>query len=476
MGDRARNHVVASLRKVSQDHVRAMTPINLSLSIPGMGEVSCNDVLRAIRGKRLVCLGRLGETGVVVKLYFARRKARRHWRRSDRGCRAFIERGIPAPGILFSGYLPGHDLYAMILEYLEGGSRVDRVLEAMTDERERSGVLCLLVRELARHHAAGIVQNDLHLGNFMLRDRIVYSLDGDQVERCGDAVERKRSLANLARLLANVTAARDADLAPCIENYMHERKWSYSRFDVDDVKAMAYRIRRKDLLRYLGKALRSRDPFVARTETDLFAVLDRRHAGICLSDILVASEEKGLARVATCRGGYRERTSGDVALMELCSPGIGPLAFRRVFGAVRTWKNALTLKRIGLGTPEPVALVLKRRWPLVWQCSVFSRPVKEGVGLRDHLVSPGISRRDKDRTLMVLKDALARMGGVGISPGRLKPDHVLVSGEEVFFMNPGALRRPSVCSAARCERAAKRFLSDCEALCASAGIPGSGMA
>jgi hypothetical protein len=137
----------------------------------------------------------------------------------------------------------------------------------------------------------------------------------------------------------------------------------------------------------------------------------------------------------------------------------------RLFSAVRVWRNALMLNRIGLQTQQPVALVIQQKLPLIWRCSVLSMPV-EGVRLRDFLLSANVSQEARDSVAAGLVDALVRMTGVGVSPGGLMPEHILVACEALVFIDPAAFRRPFVAPRARMARAVKRFLSLC------ANIPG----
>lgn len=459
MADAGRASVLSSLREVTQDHVRTGKPLGIRLSIPDRGEVACTEVFRAIRGKRLVCLGSIGAAKVVVKLYFANRRARRHWRRSDTGCRAFLDRGIPAPEILFSGHLPEYGFYAMILEFLEGGVRIDRVLAAAVDEREQRALMGRLTAELALHHASGILQEDLHLGNFMLRDDTIYSLDGDQVACCRRPPGRRRSLENLVLLLANLPAWRDADLDGLIDSYVLARHWSMTDSERAEVRSMVLRKRRKDLSGYLGKALRSRDPFVVESGPGLFAVLDKRNAGITLPEIRKAAGRTFPGQVDPGTG-CGELSVGDHRFLMLSTHGLGPLFFKPWFGAVRAWKQALALNRIGLHTPQPVALVLRRRTALLWRCSVLFRPV-EGSGLREFFLSPHTTRKEKESCARDLADALARMQAVGITPGEVNPEGILVSGTTLVFAGRAVFRRPLMRVRGRGTKALERILSLC---------------
>ena len=91
----------------------------------------------------------------------------------------------------------------------------------------------------------------------MIKDGVIYSLDGDQVVNRRGPVGRKRSLTNLALLLANLPVYVAFGLDTWIDAYARERNWSISDDDRADLKNMALRIRRKNLSQYLRKVLRS---------------------------------------------------------------------------------------------------------------------------------------------------------------------------------------------------------------------------
>lgn len=103
--DKAVVSIKGLLSDITQDHVRTRRSASLAFDVPSIGTIRCTQVFRAILGKRIVCLGQAEGDQVIVKLYFDPQRARIHWRRSDEGSRAFLDRFIASPKILFSGYL-----------------------------------------------------------------------------------------------------------------------------------------------------------------------------------------------------------------------------------------------------------------------------------------------------------------------------------------------------------------------------------
>ena len=110
------------LSRFTSEYVTKHIPASIRLTVPGLGEVTCADVLHVVPLKRITCTGEAHGMHLIVKIFHARHGARRHWRRSYLGCRYFVEKDILAPAILYSGYLPQHGIYVLIFEYIEGGT------------------------------------------------------------------------------------------------------------------------------------------------------------------------------------------------------------------------------------------------------------------------------------------------------------------------------------------------------------------
>lgn len=448
------------LAEITQDYVRQQKPASFHITIPGIGEIVCTEVFRVIFSKRIVCLGQANENYFIVKLYFAKHGAIRHWKRSDRGCRAFVEQRIPAPGILFSGYIPDYGLYAMVFEYLRDAIRIDSALEACSDSLEREEVLSKLMTCFASLHEHGILQHDLHLGNFMIKDGVIYSLDGDQVVNRRGPVGRKRSLTNLALLLANLPVYVAFGLDTWIDAYARERNWSISDDDRADLKNMALRIRRKNLSQYLRKVLNSRDPFLASSGHGFFSVFDKRHFVVSLLEILDAAKRSKPAHGALGKAGYKCVTRGNENMILLSSYCVGPLIFKGLWGTVRTWRNALMLGRIGLMTPPPVALAIMKG-TLFHRCSIFFKSM-EGMPIKDYFHSTDVPAEAKAIVATDLADAFNRMEAMRITVDRIDPGKIIISDQKVVFLNPGIFRRSIFNRRSKQTRMLGRFLADCK--------------
>jgi tRNA A-37 threonylcarbamoyl transferase component Bud32 len=118
------------------------------------------------------------------------------------------------------------------------------------------------------------------------------------------------------------------------------------------------------------------------------------------------------------------------------------------------------LNRIGIATPQPIALTLTKMFPLFWLGSVFFEPV-EGKDLREFFNTPSLTEEEKYHIAAALEDAFARMHAMGITAGRIDPERVIVSDRNIIFLNPATFRRSVLSMRCKQSRMAGRFLASC---------------
>lgn len=422
------------LSVVTQDFARKGLDLSLSFNVPGLGEVCCKKVLRAIPDKRIACEGYVGATRVLVKIYFSKYNALRNWRRWKRsayGYEAFHATHIHAPAILFSGYLPQYAFYVLVLEYLEDGVSLDMAINSAFDGHLQDEVVTPLIPVIAAQHEAGILQNDLHLGNFMVRGETIYSLDGDQVKYLGASLSRQRSLEHLTRFLAKLPTALGSSFEPLINAYAQCRGWDFSQDEVMRLRQGVFSTRKKNLFSFLSKALKSKDPFVRNSSRGFFSVY-KRQADLNLQEIIDAFRDASSGAIRA-RMRYETVSFSGNDMVLWTSPAWGFLTMCPWWEATRVWRNALMLERLGLGSPCPVGLVACRTGFLRWNCAVIFRQF-EGITLRDFLTSPSTSNTQKERTAGLLADAFLLLSLVGVGFRRISSEDILVSRDRVIFL------------------------------------------
>ena len=66
-----------------------------------------------------------------------------------------------------------------------------------------------LTSAVALHHKVGLIQTDLYLKNFLVKDTAVYTLDGDGVRRLSKLFKKREALKNLATLFSKMDVLDD---------------------------------------------------------------------------------------------------------------------------------------------------------------------------------------------------------------------------------------------------------------------------
>ncbi|GAA5315043.1 MAG: lipopolysaccharide kinase InaA family protein [Candidatus Pelagadaptatus aseana] len=202
--------------------------------------------LRVLPGKRYVAKALLNDSLVLVKLFLGGR-AQKKVEAEIAGSQALAERNLPTPELLASGVSGnrGWVVYqwldqAITLQQLAGIS-----VEGLSSKHQRCPESVLQVAELiARMHDGGLIQQDLHPGNFIFASGQWWVVDAADVVLSAEAEAKKQ---NLAVFLAQIPPVWVSDVLNKLES---------SESDHDDVVAMAHKWRAWRALDLARKSLR----------------------------------------------------------------------------------------------------------------------------------------------------------------------------------------------------------------------------
>jgi len=179
----------------------------------------CQQLLRLIPGKRMVCAATWGGKAVVVKLFLDPFKGERHWQRELAGVKALKTAKIATPGLLFAERIFSGLLPIIIFARLQPAATL---LDLWFSQKGSAYKLTQIRRELlkavivtiAGHHRAGLLQSDIHWNNFLFSDEEVFTIDGDAVDNVTPGLElgREKSRANIALFLAESYPGIDQEI------------------------------------------------------------------------------------------------------------------------------------------------------------------------------------------------------------------------------------------------------------------------
>lgn len=343
-------------------------PLPARLRLSDGRELELLQSLRLLPGKRLSARARLDGQTVLAKLFFADGAAR-HAARELAGLTALLKAGLPTPSPLADVSLTdGGELVAT--GFLEGSrSLAEEWQEASLAAGDSKAVQMLTpaLALLARMHAAGLTQSDLHLGNFLRHERKLYVIDGDAVEQHAAPLPRETATANLAILLAQFPPAWDACTDDFVAVYVAAGGLAPEPSELRNAMA---RVRERRLADILAKSVRdctlfavqhncTRFTSVVREESEALAsLLENPDAAIQHGDILKNGNTATVARIEL---GGRARV---VKRYNLKNLGHALSRAWRPSRAWHAWQAAHHLQFLGIATPRPLALVEERLGPL----------------------------------------------------------------------------------------------------------------
>lgn len=186
----------------SQDITQALlasreTVLPVTLSVDGQ-VLEMQSLLRFMPERRAVYSGLLDGQPVIIKLFSSHPRSRREVQVEQQRLTALAEKQVPAPRVLLRDY-PGESAL-LVLEHLGEVSAKARLQEISAEKIP--GLVQELVVLTSKMHRHGVMQNDIHLGNFIFADGAWHVIDAGDVEVTDAPVEKSKALGNLALLLA----------------------------------------------------------------------------------------------------------------------------------------------------------------------------------------------------------------------------------------------------------------------------------
>lgn len=321
--------------------------------------VCCRGILRRIQGRRTVFDGICADRAVIVKRFedvFGPFRCRRE----RRGLERLAERGLAVPKVLLAGKdADGHAV--LVIEKIDGAADVRTALNAAASEDAAKAILIALFRYVARMHQAGVIQKDLHLGNFLVSGSDIYAIDPAWMRFRKQPVSKGESMRQLAVLLAGLERRSPAWRTELLEAYCEVRGLTCTPEMLDTVRRLAAAYQHKRLPHALQKTLRNCTAFVVLQRRDCRAVFSRQaFSGHQAEELIGAIEAMGTSKNQTHTVTLEGRPF-EASLF--CAGGLRQKLQSRFFGspARRQWLIEWRAHYLGQDTRPPIALIEWRR-------------------------------------------------------------------------------------------------------------------
>ncbi|RHW22977.1 lipopolysaccharide kinase InaA family protein [Pseudomonas jilinensis] len=424
-------------------------PQPLSLTLDDGRSLQILQWLRILPGKRLVGQALLDGELVLAKLFIAH-GAERHWSREKQGVEALQLKAIPTPGLVASGRIPGGGHY-LLTRFLSGAQTQQQRWEALSSSEpasaEAQGLVAEVVAMLARMHAQGLTQSDLHMGNFLWHQGQLYVIDGDavSVQSSSEALNARDAADNLGAFFAQLPVAWEEQLELLLVGYLGVN--SARAIDPQRVLQALERGRQWRLQDYLGKALRDCSLFSVRRNWWRFLSIKRSESAELLPvmnepDSLFDSEpllkDGGSSTVTRFTRGERTLV---VKRYNIKSLGHWLRRFWRPSRAWHSWLAAHRLQFLDIATPAPLAMCESRFGPLrrrAWLVTEFC-PGQDLLSLFDP-TGQELPAPEQCQALLKVFSELARQR---ISHGDCKATNLLWHQGRVWLIDLDAMQAHS---------------------------------
>ncbi|WP_321531215.1 lipopolysaccharide kinase InaA family protein [uncultured Desulfuromonas sp.] len=345
-------------------------PFSITLEHADHAEIVCREILRDLPLKRCVLRGEWNQRQVLVKLFLHPVSAHRHWQREKQGVQKLIDADLTTPALLFCGQLTDQTP-VLVFEFIPKTQSALHAWQHCTSETERLTLLNSLVTEIARQHAHGIWQEDLHLGNFLIAEKTIYTIDGDAIagNRDKTALNPEQSADNLALFQAQIAPHFDPLFSCVVQHYMELRKFSAQWQQQLNNRVISQRQKRR--LKYVAKSFRSCSEFLRSRHNNL-EMVQRRDVPADFIDQFKTNPDQIVASSIPLKDGNSATVvrlttpDGDWVVKRYNIKNLWhglKRCLRRTRASV-SWGNAHRLKISGISTPSAIAMAEKRFGPL----------------------------------------------------------------------------------------------------------------
>lgn len=319
-------------------------------------------VHRMLPGRRWVFSANWQGQAVFAKV-FVGPKAEKYAERDAQGSRWMSAAGLKTPAVLFQGLAQNGHAHVLVYAAIAHAENVHQAY-AESETAQRFALMEKVVRVLAQHHDAALVQTDLHLKNFMLSNDEVWSIDGDGIRK--KFLSRLASYRQLAALIGKLSVLDQyAWVSALLVAYQQQRQWQYA-LSAKQLLTWARRFKAHEVREYVERKIFRNCTDVIWQRSEGFVVA--RNAHVALPNLHPALLEAAMQTGGILKDGNTAtvvRThlaQQDVVIKRYNIKNILHALGRswRPSRAASSWSNAHRLQYYGLLTPQPLAMLEKR--------------------------------------------------------------------------------------------------------------------
>lgn len=339
------------------------------LKLEGEQELTVERVLRIIPKRRMVVLGNWQGRAIVAKLFFAEKNAAKHMDKDVAGIQRLLDNKIPTPRIYAKTLTEDKQTQVLILQHIADSQNLEMIWQQAKHPNDIMPTLYNVIVELATQHVLGIVQQDLHLKNFLCTEKVIYTLDGAQIELFPHLLPKNQSMQNLALFLAQFGAGVEDCQEKLFRFYAKSRGWLLKKEDITELFFLIKTWNEKRWMRFAKKIFRDSTHFACKQDWQTFSMHNRAYANSPEFIAFLKQPEIAFTHASTIH--LKSGRSSTVVKITLDGHELVVKRYNiknawhflrrclRPTRAFSSWRLAQKLQLFGIPTAAPVAFIEK---------------------------------------------------------------------------------------------------------------------
>lgn len=404
-------------------------PFELQLQVNGnTTSIVTDKIFRLLPCKRVVLRGVLNGNAVVIKLFRKSASSARHLQRERAGHERVSAAGVACPPLIGDCITPCGNyeglIYALIDDADELGKRWGDF-----DTAQKQFWLQQILQIMRQLHEYGAWQDDIHAGNFLLKEQTLYLLDLGSVVVRAAPLSPANSINNLGQLIAQFDISDQPLFETLLDQHCIERGWNNAAALREQIAVATRKSWQHRISEYLAKA--QRDCSLTIYTQSFSKIFACRRAW--MGDDLARFEQDPDAFMATCdmlKAGnsatvVKARIGGKAVVIKRYNIKNVGHAVRRSLQATRAehcWRYSHLLEIAGMASLKPVAWLERRCGPL--RSTAYF--ICEWIEAQD-LLTTGNQRALNDDELQALRTLLQSMQLCRLSHGDFKANNLLLT-------------------------------------------------
>ena len=452
-------------------------PFELFLDNNRDHNLKCSQLLRFVPGRRAVFEGFLGGKKIIAKFFFKPFRYKNHVKKEVKGNNLFHKVKIPTSKILYSSFCEEVKSHILIFEFIEHSTSLREIFETpefdnkfenwqelnkMQDKPNQGGIhsikdtrnledtrrkhLLSLMRLIAKIHENGIIHNDLHPDNFLLKNDIIYALDGASIElKSTQPLKKEESLKNLAIIFSQINSMlykTNRNLLYDFANaYAKERNFKKTDLIVEKLTLLIKKSHSYRVSKYLKKIYRRSTQIVCKKSFSSFILCQRKYYTDDMQlflqnpDIAFHNPGNSLLKKGNTATLVRYQIDGKEFVVKRYNMKNRFHALRIAFKKSRadiSWRSAHLLIKNQINTPKPVALKEVRFGPFKNKAFFICEYIM-GESARDFFLD--ISA-DKNQILAkLIIGQFSKLKSLKITHGDMKATNIIIHNDKPFFID-----------------------------------------